>query len=321
MSSSGRVLLLALVSCAEPAERVPPEMLQPMPAPVVAPSASASTRPARIAITIDDLPWIGAVTPGETKLAATQRLLAHLRDRRIAATGFVVCGHATGAGASIVRGWQQAGMTLGNHTQWHRSVDEVPSDKWQRDLAACHDRLVGWDVGERFFRFPYLQQGATDQRRAHAKAALASLGYAHAPVTVNVFDWHFAAGYGAAVKRGDLQRAQQIAEGYVQFAVEATQRARETATRKVGRDVAHILLLHANLLAADHLGALLDALVGIDFAFVPLAEALKDPVYGLEDAYLGGEGFNWLYHVPPLDEDDMAWARVQSKRIQARFAK
>jgi peptidoglycan-N-acetylglucosamine deacetylase len=50
-----------------------------------------------------------------------------------------------------------------------------------------------------------------------------------------------------------------------------------------GRDVAHVLLLHANALAADHLGQVLDDFRARGVVFVTLSEALSDPIYGRDD--------------------------------------
>lgn len=319
------VLVLFALGCEEPSAAPPVPSTRHTEAPPAAsakPVETATSGP-RIAVTIDDLPWIGAVRPGESKQDATDRLLGHLTERKIEATAFVVCGHATGEGETIVRRWIERAMPLANHTQWHRAIDDVTPEKWARDLTACHDRLVAWEAlsEPRLFRFPYLKRGADDERRAAAGAALGALEYTVAPITVNVFDWHFAAGYGLAAKRRQPARGTEIAQAYVDFAVVAARRARATAHRKLGRDVAHILLLHANLLAADHIGALLDALKGEGFVFVPLVEALRDGVYRRRDAYAGREGVSWLDRIAPLDEADLAWARTQSTLVADRYAR
>lgn len=320
------VVMVVALGCEEPSSApvvVASVAVSAPPAPAPAKPERAAPVGPRIAVTIDDLPWIGAVHPGESQLDATDRLLARLTERQVQATAFVVCGHATGDGEAIVRRWIERGMPLANHTQWHRAIDDVTPQKWARDLSACHDRLGAWEaLGDpHHFRFPYLQRGATEERRAAARAALGGLDYVVAPITVNVFDWHFATGYGLAAKRKQPARRSEIARAYVDFAVTAARRARATAQRKLGRDVAHILLLHANLLAADHLGLLLDALKGDGFVFVPLEEALRDAVYRLGDAYEGREGVSWLYRIAPVDEDDLVWARTQSSRLSGRYAR
>ncbi len=89
---------------------------------------------------------------------------------------------------------------------------------------------------------------------------LAELGHEVAPVTIDTADWRIVGAYVAALDAGDSERADELAAGYVAHGVEATRLFQRVARARVGRDVAHVLLLHANVLAADHIGAFVDAL-------------------------------------------------------------
>jgi hypothetical protein len=62
------------------------------------------------------------------------------------------------------------------------------------------------------------------------------------------------------------------------------------------REVAQILLLHANRLNADRLDALATALTRRGYRFVSVAEALTDPVYRLPDEFVGAPGNSWFNH-------------------------
>ena len=57
------------------------------------------------------------------------------------------------------------------------------------------------------------------------------------------------------------------------------QHAREVGRERFGREVRHVLLLHANRLNADHLDRLLEILARDGARFVPLETALADPIY------------------------------------------
>ncbi len=102
--------------------------------------------------------------------------------------------------------------------------------------------------------------------------------------------------------------------------MEALDHAREVARRKVGRDVDHVLLLHANALVADHMGALLDTLQAEGFRFVSLGEALRDPIYQRADGYAGPKGLSWLYRAVPATPGDVEWDDAAASRLRAALA-
>ena len=61
-----------------------------------------------------------------------------------------------------------------------------------------------------------------------------------------------------------------------------------------GRPIAHVLLVHANALNADHLGRLLRVYRRRGYRFVSLDDALADPAYRSPDSYVGRAGTSWL---------------------------
>ncbi|MBN1424198.1 polysaccharide deacetylase family protein, partial [Candidatus Fermentibacteria bacterium] len=81
-------------------------------------TAVAGTEGPRLAITIDDLPFVNAVKPGDSRIEATGRILSSLTAHDVPATGFVVCDRIGGQ-EEILQRWMDAGMELGNHSCSH----------------------------------------------------------------------------------------------------------------------------------------------------------------------------------------------------------
>jgi peptidoglycan/xylan/chitin deacetylase (PgdA/CDA1 family) len=269
----------------------------------------------RIAITIDDLPWNGPA-PAEGREAATDRLLQALAGRGIVVTGFVRCA-GTGREGEILRIWLDHGMALGNHSESHRDLNSASLDLWLEDVRTCDLRLrdvVGEPV--RYFRYPMLHQGPTPERREAALELLRELDYEIAHVSVDNSEYLFSRPYEAAVSTGDTVEARRIGRRLVEHIVRAVRHAQDVARRKVGRDVDHILLLHATLLVSDQMGALLDALAAEGFRFVSLEEALRDPIYQRRDGYVGRSGLSWLYRMEPASPDDANWDDAEAARIR-----
>jgi peptidoglycan/xylan/chitin deacetylase (PgdA/CDA1 family) len=269
----------------------------------------------RIAITIDDLPWNGPA-PAEGRLAATERLLEALADRGVIATGFVRCA-GIGPDAPLLQTWLEHGMTLGNHSESHRDLNSAPLELWLGDVRTCDARLrkvVGGPV--RYFRYPMLHQGPTLERREAALDLLHELDYEIAHVSVDNSEFMLSRPYEAALSAGDSLEARRIGALLVDHILKAVRHAQDVARRKVGRDVDHVLLLHATLMVSDHMASLLDALAAEGFRFVSLEEALSDPVYQLPDDYTGRTGLSWLYRIQPASPEDADWDDAQAARIR-----
>lgn len=273
-----------------------------------------------IALTIDDLPWIGAVRPGETRADALDRLIDEVTSRNVPAIGFVNCGRVPGA-EPLVRRWLDAGLMLGNHTTAHLDLNDAPLDAWLADARSCDERVKEIS-GESlvWFRYPYLHQGPTAERQDASLALLDELGSPIAHVTIDTSDWVLAVAYGEAVQSGDSASASAIGDAFVEHVERAFEHYRDVAREKAGRDVPHVLLLHANLLVADHVGALIDRLRSEHgIRFVTLGAAQRDSVYALPDEYMGPDGLSWLYRMPPATPEMAAWDDAEEQRLRREW--
>jgi peptidoglycan/xylan/chitin deacetylase (PgdA/CDA1 family) len=275
------------------------------------PAASAG----RIAITIDDLPWNGPL-PADGLEAATDRLIAALVEHDAPAVGFVRCAGLSETGGEL-RPWLDRGMVLGNHSTGHRDLNSAPLDVWLDDVRSCDAALrAATGAPVRYFRYPMLHQGPTAERRDAALGLLDELGYEIAHVTVDNSEYLLGRPFDAALAAGDGAEQARLGGLFVEHIMAMVRHAQDVALRKVGRDVDHILLLHANALAAYNVADLLGALAGAGFEFITLEEALRDPVYDLPDAYMGRKGLSWLYRIDPLSPADVEWDDAEAERLR-----
>jgi len=270
-----------------------------------------------MAVTIDDLPFVGGFGPGDDLEAATGRLLAALAGTP--ATAFVACGRARDR-LAVLRRWQAAGVELGNHTTSHRALDDESLDTWIADARACATAITTeTGTAPTRFRFPFLQTGTTVARRDEAARRLVELGWTTAPVTIDTSDWLLATAYAPALARGDASRAAALRDALVAHAVEASRHFDAVARARLGRPVPHVLLLHANALTADALPEVLRALRADGWTFAPLGEVLADPVYRAADDYAGPIGMSWLYRLAPADEAAWSWDSGRTRAMADRF--
>jgi metallo-beta-lactamase class B len=280
-----------------------------------------------VAITIDDLPFLGEPGPGDSVVSATERILQALAKFKAPATAFVSCQRSP-ENIKVLEKWMKAGVVLGNHTKSHKSLDDLSDADWERDVTSCAETIKAEiHASPRYFRFPFLQSGKTAERRAWALRRLEALGYVVAPVTIDTSDWIAARAYQAALGAHDRQAREEAGRVFLEHVIAATEHYRSVAEARIGRDVAHVLLLHASALLADNLGALLERLTQMGFRFIGLAEALADPVYAMPDAYAGSIGMSWLYRVGvtpkegrgPADPEGWGWDVGQGRAMGERL--
>jgi peptidoglycan/xylan/chitin deacetylase (PgdA/CDA1 family) len=260
-----------------------------------------------VAITFDDLPLYGPPVPPADAKAAIENLLAALSTVHAPATGFVNGSvddedkEEIQIRDQLLRIWARSGVELGNHTYSHLNFSEVSLKEFENDFIRC-DRLISRIVprsrGEiRFFRYPYLSSGA-DPKKHHAfEQLLRTHGYRTAPASIVSFEWLFADLYDQAAAKKDREMMQRLGSDYVSYMQKDVEWSESLSQDVLGRQIPHILLLHASRLNAQYLPEILQCFQSKDYAFITLATALNDEAYTRTDKYPGAEGVTWLQRV------------------------
>lgn len=255
-----------------------------------------------VAITIDDLPFAQSgphACRGNTLLASTRQLLRPLREQQVPVTAFVVGNNCPALTPdqrrTVLREWQDAGATLGNHTFSHLGLNEAPIAEYERDILRADAQLrsvTGQPV--HWFRSPFLQTGSTPPVKARLERFLSTHGYRQAAVTLDNSDWLFANVYADALDRGDHALAGRVRAEYLPYLERVVAFFEQQSVEVVGREMPQILLLHANRLNADLMADILAMFRRRGYRFVTLEFAMADPAYEFSDTYVGTRGISWL---------------------------
>jgi peptidoglycan/xylan/chitin deacetylase (PgdA/CDA1 family) len=274
-------------------------------------AARVAAAPARqagrlMAITIDDLPTASVLGDDLPRAEKTTRdLVAAIRKAGVPAIGFVnerkleTGGTVDPRRVALLERWLDAGLDLGNHSYSHPDLHRIDVAAFEADVLRGEQvtRRLVQDAGRpfRFFRHPFLHTGRSREIRQRLQAFLTSRGYVVAPVTIDNYDYIFAAAYDRALAAGKAELAAKIRGEYVSYMDAVVGFYDQQAPAIVGRHITHTLLLHAHALNAATLESLVARLRARGYRFVTLAQALTDPAYATADEYYGPAGISWLH--------------------------
>jgi peptidoglycan/xylan/chitin deacetylase (PgdA/CDA1 family) len=258
-----------------------------------------------ICITIDDLPANSTQPNIERFEFITTQLLKTLKEYKVPAIGFVNEIKLNGEGAgqveryrALLRAWVDQGMELGNHTYSHMDYNQNSVEAFEKDIikgetvtnqlfASDHNRV-------KYFRHPYLHSGNTKQKQDDLRNLLKKLNYTEAPVTIDNSEWIFARGYDIALDKKDSIMAMRIGNEYIQYMMQKVSYYEKQSEKLFNRNIAQVLLIHANSLNANYLALLLKALKANGYQFETLTETLKDTAYTSLSEYVGNGGISWI---------------------------
>ena len=279
------------------------------------PGLGASTRLREVAITFDDLPLvIGRQASIEEHQRITSALVNAITRHRVPAIGFVNEDKLEQGGkldprrVELLRQWARAGLELGNHTYSHLDLHRVSAEAYRSDIlrgeAVTRPLLAEFKRTPRFFRHPFLHTGRDTATRQAIESFLDDRGYRVAPVTMDNYDYIFARAYDRAIAAKDTSLQRRIRQEYLGYMDRILMYYERQSIALIGRNIPHVLLLHANTLNAQTFDQLATAYRKRGYNFVALEHALKDNAYDSRDSYVGVGGITWLHR----------WALTQGRR-------
>jgi len=238
----------------------------------------------QMAITFDDLPAHGSMPAGVTRLEIAQSILATLQREQMPPTYGFVNGKRVAEDAStleVLAAWRAAQQPLGNHTWAHRDIKDESLAEFAADVAK-NEPLLAQLMGDedwRWFRYPYLREGDTLEKRRAARQWLFAHGYKIAEVSMDFEDYLWNDPYARCVALHDDASIRRLHDGYLAVADQYYALFRQLSQMLYGRDVKYVLLMHIGAFDARMLPELLALYRSRGVRFISLAEAISDPAY------------------------------------------
>lgn len=232
---------------------------------------SATAQKREIALTIDDLPFVG-----EAKNFHLNMIIQTLKENEIPVTGFVIAREVEPNNWSVLQKFHDAGFGLGNHTFSHQNLNRVPTQTYIQEIDSADKILTPLLTEPKFFRYPYLAM-SQGQKKEEVLHYLSSKNYQIAPITVDSKDFMFNQLLLGVPEKARRQFLELLKPSYLDFIWQQTLKAEEQNRQAHKTSRAQILLIHSNLLNAYVLPDIINLFKQNGYNFVRLEEALKEP--------------------------------------------
>lgn len=223
-----------------------------------------------VALTIDDLPFVGPVHNKSGEINRFSQLVKHLEERSVPATGFIIAGSIGPGQDELLNEFKQKGFSLGNHTYTHINLNRVGAKRYIEDLDKAEARLDGIMTYPKYFRYPYLAEGRGDSNR-QVKDYLTAHNYTIAPVTIDSKDYKFNGKLLAVNWKNRDAKLESIKKDYLAYIDKQITQAEKIHST----ETPEILLVHANLLNSHAMGDVIELFQKRGYKFIPLDEAIR----------------------------------------------
>jgi len=237
-----------------------------------------------VAITFDDLPAHAPMPSGTTRVDVARAILAAFKDAQIPEVyGFTNAGklEKVPEDMEVLKVWREAGQPLGNHAYTHMNFSDNAAAAFEEDIQKNEPLLEQLMKGAdwHWFRYPYLHEGNTLEKRHAVRAYLKERGYRIAQVTMDFEDYAWNGPYARCTDKKDERAIAWLKESYLNTAAEYMALDQKMAQQIFHREIKHVLLMHVGAFDAVMLPQLLEQMKKQGIKFVTLAAAEADPAY------------------------------------------
>ena len=147
------------------------------------------------------------------------------------------------------------------------------------------------------FRYPFLDEGDTLEKRNAVRMYLATNAYRIAEVTTDYHDWAWSAAYTRCLNQHNRQSVAWLKTHVVESADEHLRESNAISKRLFDRRIPQILLVHDNSFDLLTLDAILNRWRAQGIVFISLENALADPIYQINPNLAYKDGRNFLAQI------------------------
>jgi peptidoglycan-N-acetylglucosamine deacetylase len=228
---------------------------------------------------------------------ANSRILRALDQRNVRAALFV-CGMRVDEfdGGRLISGWDQAGHMICNHSYSHLNYCDkriaysdfaVDFLKNEKIIAPYHNKSL-------MFRYPFLKEGDTAEKRDKFRTLLKESGYRVGHVTIDASDWYVDQRMTDRWAKNPKLATQPYRDYLIAHLLDRAAFYRQLAIDVLDRDIRHTILVHFNTINALYLPDIMSAFEAAGWQWIDASLAFQDDVFRSQPKTLpAGESLVW----------------------------
>jgi peptidoglycan-N-acetylglucosamine deacetylase len=257
-------------------------------------SASAPEKP-RIALSMDDPST--TVSRNIAWRDANRAILDTLQKWNLTIALFV-CGMRIDSeqGKELLHQWDEAGHLICNHSYSHFNFNsnQTTYDKFLLDFDRNEPLIKPYKHFTRLFRYPFLKEGDTVEKRDAFRSLLKQKGYNVGHVTIDTSDWYVDDRMNARLDQRPAASTEAYGDYLVSHLLDRGAFYRQLALDVLGHEIPHTLLLHHKVIHALYLEDVISAFSDKGWQWIDAKRAFDDPVFKRQPQTLpAGESLVW----------------------------
>lgn len=233
-----------------------------------------------IAFTFDDAP-VGSTVHYETN-ERTQVLVNKLKKMNVPSV-MVFANPCKGKDSTStikqLELYKKNGHLIGNHTCTHSRLDDVGFDVYSKDIKDAEAILKPLTVGQKYFRFPYLNESDNIDLRNQVRDWLKNNNYRNGMVSIDNDDYYFTYKLNKAKdlnKKIDYEKVKSLFLSHILGSIDFYDKL---AIETIGYSPKHVLLLHEMDATVLFIDSLVVELRAKGWKIIAVDEAFQDRLY------------------------------------------
>lgn len=241
----------------------------------------SSAQAKEIAFTFDDSPRAAkGYFDGPTR---AKLLIAGLKKANVKETAFFsVSSNLDEEGTARLEAYARAGHIIANHTHTHPDFNETGTAEYVQGFKTADALLSKIPNFEKWFRFPYLREGNSSEKRDAMRSALSKMSYKNSYITINNYDWYMEDQFQKEIKLNPKLDFTKLKSYYVDILLRAVEYYDDMAIKHLGRSPKHIILLHETDINALFIADVVSALEKKGWNIISPRKAYKDKIADYE---------------------------------------
>lgn len=149
----------------------------------------------------------------------------------------------------VLRRWKKAGHYIGNHTFSHKGLSKSTVAECKQEIEKNESLLIDFadTIKElKVFRYTYLEEGDTKEKRYEIRSYLDRRKYKIAHVSIDTSDWYWLEAFAKCASKDNSLGMQQLKKSFLEYSKLNIKYTDDLSKLIWGKSIPQIMLMHIN---------------------------------------------------------------------------